>query len=238
MVKNRYSRMSELDRTASQRYLDNCQARLDGVAQEDSLENLLDENELESIDTADREHNEKTFGGTDEALEVTEAWVRIRLVVWRYMWNQRAAVRDAGIEPLPQEPFGGRKILHLATEMATKAAQKIPPLPDELAVVIMNAAHAYMETAAPDVLRMVKDMLALRDIYSRTATISKHMRKWEFSVSPGQGACCTVSGLSQVPGCPVTGNRAGRSKLCGVSVRICPPAMRAWRNGFWTRLRD
>ncbi len=185
MVKNCYSRMSELDHTASQRYLDNCQARLDGVAQEDSLENLLDENELESIDTADREHNEKTFGGTDEALEVTEAWVRIRLVVWRYMWNQRAAVRDAGIEPLPQEPFGGRKILHLATEMATKAAQKIPPLPDELAVVIMNAAHAYMEKAAPDVLRMVKDMLALRDIYSRTATISKHMRKWEFSVSPG-----------------------------------------------------
>lgn len=41
MVKNHYARMSELDSAASQRYLDDCQARLDGVAQEDSLETCL-----------------------------------------------------------------------------------------------------------------------------------------------------------------------------------------------------
>lgn len=185
MVKNCYARMSELDSTASQRYLDDCQARLDGVAQEDPLEDLLDENELEAVDIADQETNEDTLQDTDQALQVTEAWVRMRLVVWRHMWDQRDAMRAAGVEPLPQEPFGGRKVLRLAKEMATKAAQKIPPLPDEVAVAIMNAAHAYMETAAPDVLRMVEDMLALRDTYRHYRVVSKHMKKWEFSVPPG-----------------------------------------------------
>jgi integrase len=185
MVKKRYARMSELNGAASQRYLDDCQAQLVGVTQEDSLEELLDENELEAIDTTDRENNEETSQGTDEALQVTAGWVRTRLVVWRHMWDQRAAMRAAGVEPMPQEPFGGRKIGHLATEMATKACQKIPPLPDEVAVAIMNAAHAYMETAASDVVRMVKEMLALRDTYREYKIVSRHIKKWEFSAPPG-----------------------------------------------------
>lgn len=121
----------------------------------------------------------------DEALQVTHSWVRERLIVWKYMWGQRAAMRAAGVEPLPQEPFDGQKVAHLANEMATKAVQKIPPLPDEVAVAIMNAAHAYMETAASDVLRMVEEMLALRRIYSTYQPISERMKKWEFSVLPG-----------------------------------------------------
>ena len=185
MVKNRYANMSELDDAASQRYLDDCLARLEGVAQEASLEDLLDENELEAIDTTDREDNKETSQDTDTSLQVTVGWVRHRLVVWRYMWDQRAAMRAAGVEPLPQEPFGGRKAGRLANEMATKAGRKIPPFPDEVAVAIMNAAHAYMDTAAPDVLRMVEDMLALRDTYKTSATVSRHMKKWEFSVPPG-----------------------------------------------------
>lgn len=185
MVKNGYSGMSELDSTASQRYLDDYQARLDGVVQEDPLEDLLDENAIETIDTADREDDEEDLQVTDEALQVTESWVRHRLMVWSYMWSQRAAMRTAGVTPLPEEPFGGRKTYRLAQEMATKAIQKIPPLPDEVAVAIMNAAHAYMEAAAPDVLRMVEDMLALRGIYSTLPPISERMKKWEFSVVPG-----------------------------------------------------
>ena len=185
MVKNRYARMSELDGAASQCYLDGFQAQLDGVAQEDSLEELLDENELQAIDITDREDNEETSQDTDEALQVTEGWVRTRLVVWRYMWDQRAAMRAAGVDPVPQEPFGGRKIGRLATEMATKASQKIPPLPDEVAVAIMNAAHGYIETAAADVLRKVEDMRTLRDTYGHCNTASRHMKKWEFSVRPG-----------------------------------------------------
>jgi integrase len=185
MVKNRYARMSELDGAASRRYLDDCQARLDGVAQEDSLEDLLDENEPEAIDTADRAGNQEFLQKTDKALQVTWSWIMMRLIVWRRMWDQRAAMRAAGVEPLPQEPFGGRKAGYFANEMATKATQKIPPLPDEVAVAIMNAAHAYMETAALDVLRMVEDMLALRDTYKRFDTVSRHMKKWEFSVPRG-----------------------------------------------------
>jgi integrase len=185
MVKNHYARMSELDNMASQRYLDDCQARLDGVAKEDSLEDLLDENELEAIDIADREDNEETSQDKDEGLKVTVSWVRTRLMVWRYMWTQRTAMCATGVEPLLQEPFGGRNVGPLAAEMATKALQKIPPLPDEVAVAIMNVAHAYMETAAADVLRMLEDMLALRATYRSYKTVSRHMRKWEFSVSPG-----------------------------------------------------
>jgi integrase len=184
MVKNHYTRMSELDGAASQRYLDDCQARLNGVAQEDSLEDLFDENEREAIDTAEREDDAETLQGTDEALQVTQGWARMRLAVWRYMWDQRAAMLAAGVEALPQEPFGGRKVSRLDQEMATKAVQRIPPFPDEVAIAIMNSAHTYMETVPPDVLRMVDNMLALRKTYKYT-TVSKHMKKWEFSVPPG-----------------------------------------------------
>jgi integrase len=69
--------------------------------------------------------------------------------------------------------------------MATKAIQKIPPLPDEVAVAVMNAAHTYMETAASDVLRMVEDMLALRDTYRSSLIVSNHLKKFKFSVLPG-----------------------------------------------------
>jgi hypothetical protein len=184
MVKNGYARMRELDGTASQHYLDGCQAQLDGVAQEDSLEELLDENAVEPIDATGREDNKEILQDTDEALQVTESWVRSRLAVWRYMWDQRAAMHTAGVQSLPQEPFSGRKVGRLANEMATKAIQKIPPLPDEVAVAMMNAAHVYIETAASDVLRMVENMLQLRNRFIYHATVSKHMKKWKFSVPP------------------------------------------------------
>lgn len=184
MVKNRYAHMRELDSAASQRYVDDCQTRLDGTTQEDSLENLLDENELEATNAGDRADDEDTQD-KDEALQVTGSWVRERLVVWQYMWGQRRAMCAAGVEPLPQEPFSGQKVAYLAREMATKAVQKIPPLPDEVAVAVMNAAHAYMETAAPDVLRMVEDMLALRNTYRTSGSVSRRIKKWEFAVPPG-----------------------------------------------------
>ncbi len=185
MVKNRYASMSELDGAASQCYLDDCQARLEGVAREDSLEDLLNELEPEAINASDREDNEEILQDTEDALRVTAGWVQARLRVWSYMWNQRAAMRAAGVEPLSQEPFKGRQVTRLAKEMATKSLHKIPPLPDEVAVAIMNAAHEYMETAAPDVLRMVEDMLALRNTYKKNETIASHMRKWKFSISSG-----------------------------------------------------
>lgn len=185
MVKHRHASMSELDGAASKRYLNDLQARVDGIAQDDPLENLLDENAPEAIDTADQEDNEETLHDADEALQVTETWVRMRLMVWRRMWDQRGAMRAAGVAPLPEDPFGGQIISTLARKMATKAIQKIPPLPDEVAVAIMNAAHAYMATAAPDVLHMVEDCLALRDICSHADTVSRCMKKWEFSVPAG-----------------------------------------------------
>ena len=185
MVRNCYAGMSELDSTASQRYLEDCQARLDGTTQEDPLEDLLNQNELEAIDMAELETIEKALPNTEQALQVTEGWVRMRLVVWRHMWDQRTAMHAAGVGPLPQEPFSGRKVLRLAKEMATKSAQRIPPLPDEVAVAIMNAANDYMEMAAHDVLRMVEEMLALRGTYKAYRFVTKRMRKWTFSTLSG-----------------------------------------------------
>lgn len=185
MVKNRYANMSELDGAASQRYLDHCQARLDGVAQENSLEDLLDEIDPKLINAAYQEENEETSQDMDDALQVTSGWVRTRLELWSCMWGQRPAMRAAGIEPLPQEPFEGRKVGRLAKEMETKAIKNIPPLPDEVAVAIMNVAYTYIETAASDILRMVEGLLALRETYRSYESIARHMKKWEFSLAPG-----------------------------------------------------
>ena len=79
------------------------------------------------------------------------------------LWNQRHALTRMGILSLEGHPFNGRGASAIATAVATKAQKWIRPLPDEVAIPLLNKAAWFLGTPADDVLRLlelVRDPLA------------------------------------------------------------------------------
>jgi len=85
------------------------------------------------------------------------------LHVPRLLWQQRRTLAKAGIAPMPREPFEGKSTLDLATAIATKAEGWIKPLPDEIAIPLLNKAAWFLATPATDILRLQSIYLAARN---------------------------------------------------------------------------
>jgi hypothetical protein len=133
MLNNEYHNLHELSAEASRQYL------------EDLIEQYLSEND------ASPEEFEEGIAADDG---VGEGALRPLVQIWTNLWRQRAALRDAGIHPLPEEPFDGRSAKSLAVELATKAARWIPPIPDEVALPVLTAALRMIGVPAEDVIRL------------------------------------------------------------------------------------
>jgi integrase len=79
------------------------------------------------------------------------------------LWDQRLALAKMGIESLASHPFNGRGAYAIAKEVATKAQGWIKPLPDEVAIPLLNKAAWFLDTPAKDVVKLldvVRDPLA------------------------------------------------------------------------------
>lgn len=79
------------------------------------------------------------------------------------LWNQRQALARMGVESLSSHPFEGRGTRTIAKSIATKASGFIQPLPDEVAIPLLNRAAWFLGTPADDVLKLldvVRDPLA------------------------------------------------------------------------------
>lgn len=79
------------------------------------------------------------------------------------LWDQRQALAKMGVAPPVSHPFEGRGAHTIATAVATKAMGWLRPLPDEVAIPMLNKAAWFLGTPADDVLRMldvVRDPLA------------------------------------------------------------------------------
>lgn len=85
-------------------------------------------------------------------ISLGQAAHRIRPIV--ALWQQRDELAAAGIEPLPQIPWGGRGAMELAKEISSKAHGYIRPLPDEVAIRVINAAEQFLSTPADDIIRL------------------------------------------------------------------------------------
>jgi hypothetical protein len=139
MIRNEYATFSELDRSACALYFDDlalhairCPGNF-GVE-----ENAIDEPE-------------------DEAscdLDITGAAFQPALQLLQALWQQSSALVDAGISPMPEDPFAGESATAAGYKLATKAVGWIEPLPDEVALPIMNAAHRMIGVPADDVIRL------------------------------------------------------------------------------------
>lgn len=84
-----------------------------------------------------------------------ESTVRTALQPLYDLWNERIALARMGIESLAGHPFLGEGAAKLAREIATKAQGWIKPLPDEIAIPLLNRAAWFLGKPAEDVVRLL-----------------------------------------------------------------------------------
>jgi len=140
MVRRNFLSFGELDNAASEVFLDD-------MADEAALADWRPGNIEETI--PDRQNNADKI-----AVGMSVSQVFRRIHIWLQLWRQAGALRQAGILALPEPPFNGRSAKQVARDLATRVASLIPPLPDEVALPIMNAAHRMIGLAAEDVIRL------------------------------------------------------------------------------------
>ena len=139
-----YVSFKELDRNAADLFLD------------DLTEHIFDQSQsLDSISEGD-------INETTSFLRVaaTNGGINNRLVIWKYLWYQREALIDAGVESIPEIPFD-IPISKIAEQLSQRSIVKIPPLPDEVAIPIINAATRLIFTPADDVMFLQEIYLSL-----------------------------------------------------------------------------
>jgi len=99
---------------------------------------------------------------TDDAEIGVSVAVRTLAILVR-LWDQRLALSKMGVKSLACHPFDGRGAWAIAKNVATKVPGWIKPLPDEVAIPLLNKAAWFLGTPADDVLRLldvIRDPLA------------------------------------------------------------------------------
>ncbi len=174
---------SELDNAASEVFLDD-------VADETALADLRPSNTEETIP---RNEDDSTPVADGEGMSVSQVFRRVH--IWLQLWRQAGALREAGVPALPEPPFNGRSAKEVSRDIATRAASLIPPLPDEVALPIMNAAHRMIGLPAEEVIRlhvMYADGVraAVNDGQKRRNSQNdrglRAVKGFQFSVLPGE----------------------------------------------------
>jgi len=84
-----------------------------------------------------------------------ESTVRVALQPLYDLWNERLALARMGIRSLSSHPFLGHGAAKIAREISTKALGWIKPLPDEVAIPLLNKTTWFLGKPAEDVIRLL-----------------------------------------------------------------------------------
>lgn len=79
-----------------------------------------------------------------------------RLMPLSLLWRQRYALGRVGIAPMPDAPFGRAGVYKIAKKIAAVAVGSYSPLPDEVAIPVLNTAMTMLGTPAQDVIAMAE----------------------------------------------------------------------------------
>lgn len=99
--------------------------------------------------------------GSDEEVSVSIVIRAVAPII--RLWDQRFALEKMGINSFISHPFNGKGAHAIAKEIATKAQGWIKPLPDEVAIPLLNKAAWFLDTPADDVIKLldvIRDPLA------------------------------------------------------------------------------
>jgi integrase len=106
-----------------------------------------------------KQYQEHLQGGAEDDVSdkaLTEAVASARLLPFALLWRQRFALERAGIAPMPAAPFGRAGVIKIANQIAAVATGSYRPLPDEVAIPVLNRAMAMLGSPAADVISLVE----------------------------------------------------------------------------------
>lgn len=105
-------------------------------------------------------HLEETSVGAEETEGLTVKQAYTRLFPLALLWRQRFALERAGIAPMPAPPFSRAGVNKIAKKIAAIATGSFQPLPDEVAIPVLNKAMAMLGIPASDVIILAETCAA------------------------------------------------------------------------------
>ena len=104
------------------------------------------------------------------------------LFIISQLWHQRNSLKQMGIESMASHPFNGKTSEKIASELTAKASNLIPPLPDEVALPLLNKAAWFLGAPADDVMRLVD---VFSDPLAGTTMVAKSKFRRDFKYTAG-----------------------------------------------------
>jgi len=146
------------------------------------------------------------------------------------LFRQSEALRDAGVAPVPEEPYDGQACNALAEKMATSANGWIEPLPDEVALRLLGASIRMLGVPADDIVRLQATYLSARVTPGvKWNPKAPAVERFEFGTIPGEqhpwrktlGEDSGISWETKIPfSRPAAALRALVSDLTGACVTL------------------
>lgn len=152
MVKRDYQSLAELDCDASALFIEEL---IEYAIAEDSINDGIDDESQPGGRCSVAEENFISF---------TAAYSRVN--VWRLLWRQSDALRDAGIDGLPEQPFNGLSAKAVAQKVTTATIGQIPPLPDLIALALLRTASELLIEPAEDIIKLQSIYLSTYEKFS------------------------------------------------------------------------
>lgn len=200
MAENNYFDFSQLEPDSIDRFTQDLINQI--TSETDELDDTL-LSETDMINEADgatdgAEHDdEESLDLESEGVESSSAKAFNRILVsygyWKRIYTQRSALAEAGVPIIGFDPFKGKSAMTAAKAVVRKIIRSIPPLPDEVALPIMDEAHRWTGIRADDVIRLQELYLSI--LTPKRGAITKQtighkdaacLNTFEFSVEPGQ----------------------------------------------------
>lgn len=90
---------------------------------------------------------------------IAESSARTASQIMIELWTEREGLKKFGIRSLESHPFDGTGAVHIGRQITTKAHSWIPPLPDEIAIPLLNTASRFLGKPAEDIIRLLEIVL-------------------------------------------------------------------------------
>lgn len=210
MVEHNYASFGELNNRASTRF---CDWLVDYYANPSNdaateLKNAVDggfSDDDEDVDVSDSSGQSSGSAKTlrtqqneevdaEDVGGVTLGTIGFSLSAWRYLWEQRFALTRLELPAMHEQPFSGRAVRNVSADLATKLTARIPALPDEVAIPLMNEAHKFIAMTSSDLIKITQGIYSIHDETRKGKAMALSENRWvqsflrSFSFSTPLGA--------------------------------------------------
>ena len=104
-----------------------------------------------------------------------------RLLPWTVLHDQAASMRESGIDALTFDPFREKSAATIAKELSGAELRSVRPLPDEIAVPLVDAAARLAGTASDEIASALEAYVAVRLLRSANWNKNKDLAPLQFS---------------------------------------------------------